>query len=98
MRTLLAVSEQRFDQLRLLARVLFAAAAAVLVLSVIGAIEIATTSSSIAGLDETVRQNRGVVALGALGGGVVGAGILAGLAGILTVMLDREPSPTSDGS
>jgi hypothetical protein len=89
-RTLLAVSEQRFDQLRLLARVLFAAAAAVLVLSVVGAIQIATTSSSIAGLDETVRQNRGVVALGALGGGVIGAGVLAGLAGILTILLERE--------
>jgi ABC-type uncharacterized transport system permease subunit len=84
------VSERRIEQLRLLVLVLFAAAAAALVLSVVAAITIATSSSSIAGLDETVRQNRGVVALGALGGGIVGAGIMAGLAGILTVMLDRE--------
>jgi hypothetical protein len=89
-RTLLAVSEQRFEQLRLLARVLFAAAAAVLVLSVIGAIHVATSSSNVLFYSDIQHENRGVLALAALGGGVVGAGILAALAGILSPMLDRE--------
>lgn len=89
------MSQQRIEQLRLLARVLFAASAAVLLLSVIGAIQVATSSSNLPIVGDIQHQNRGVIALGAFGGGVVGAGILAGLAGILTLMLEREQGPRS---
>jgi hypothetical protein len=88
------MTEQRREQLRLLVRILFAMAAAVLVLSVAGAIQIASSNSDIPIFGDIQQQNRGVAALAALGGGIVGAGVLAGLAGILTALLDsqeREP-------
>jgi hypothetical protein len=89
------VSKQRIDQLRLLVRVLFAAAAAALVLAVIAAIQIATSSTNIEIVGQIQQESRGVIALAVFGGGVVGAGILAALAGILTVLLDREQGPAS---
>jgi hypothetical protein len=84
------MTEQRREQLRLLVRVLFAAAAAVIVISVIVSIQIGTSDSEIPIFGEIQQQNRGIIALGALGGGVVGAGILAGLAGILLLLLERD--------
>ena len=65
-------------------------AAAVLVLSVAGAIQIGTTDSDIPIFGDIQQQNRGIAALAALGGGIVGAGVLAGLAGILTALLDSQ--------
>lgn len=84
------MTEQSREQLRLLVRVLFAAAAAVIVISVIVSIQIGTSDSEIPIFGEIQQQNRGIIALGALGGGVVGAGILAGLAGILLLLLERD--------
>jgi hypothetical protein len=84
------MSEQRREQLRLLVRVLFSAAVAVIALSVIVAIQIGTSDSDIPIFGDIQQQNRGVIALGTFGGGVVGAGILAGLAGILLVLLERD--------
>ena len=84
------MTEERREQLRLLVRVLFAAAAAVIVISVIVSIQIGTSDSEIPIVGEIQQQNRGIIALGALGGGVVGAGILAGLAGILLLLLERD--------
>ncbi len=82
---------QRRERLRLLVRVLFGMAAAVAVFSVVGAIEIGSSANQIPGLDQIQQENRGTLALAALGGGLVGAGILAGLAGILTVLIDSAP-------
>lgn len=90
------MSSQRRDQLGLLVRILFATAAAVVVFSVVGAIEIGTSSSSIPGFDQIQEQNRGTAALAALGGGLVGAGILAGLAGILTALIESSAQQPSD--
>lgn len=87
------MSRQRREQLRLLVRILFAMAASVIVFSVVGAFEIGTSSSSIPGFDQIQQQNRGTAALAALGGGLVGAGILAGLAGILTALIESSPEP-----
>jgi hypothetical protein len=84
------VSDERLELLRLLARLLFAAAAMVLAFSVVGAIMIASTDNAVPGLETLQRQSRGIGALAALGGGVLGSGVLAGLAGILTVLLDGE--------
>ena len=84
------MTEQRREQLRLLVRVLFAAAAAVIVVSVIVSIQIGTSDSEIPIFGDIQQQNRGIIALGALGAGVVGAGILAGLAGILLFLLERD--------
>jgi hypothetical protein len=80
------------ELLRLLARLLFAASGLVLALSVVGAIMIASTENAVPLFESFQRESRGIGALAALGGGVVGAGILAGLGGILTVLLDREES------
>jgi len=85
---------QRREQLRLLVRILFGMAAAVVVFSVVGAIEIGTSSSQIPGFEQLQQQNRGTAALAALGGGLVGAGILAGLPGIFTALIE-EPAEGS---
>ena len=58
-------------------------------LSVIGAIQIATSDSSLGISPDFERQSRGVVVLGALGGGITAAGVLAGLGAILQVLLER---------
>jgi hypothetical protein len=86
------VSEERIELLRLLARLLFAAAGVVLAFSVVGAIMIASTNNAVPGFETLQRQSRGIGALAALGGGILGSGVLAGLGGILTVLLEREAS------
>lgn len=85
------MTQQRRNQLRLLVRVLFGMAAAVVVFSIVGALEIGTSTNQIPGFDQIQQQNRGTAALAALGGGLIGAGILAGLAGILTALIDSAP-------
>jgi hypothetical protein len=90
------VSEERIELLRLLVRLLFAAAAVVLAFSVVGAIMIASTDNAVPGFETLQRESRGIGALAALGGGVVGSGILAGLGGVLTVLLESEASDARD--
>jgi hypothetical protein len=85
------VNERPTEWLQVLARALVYAGGAVLVLAVIGAIQIATSDSSLGISPDFEQQSRGVVALGALGGGITAAGVLAGLGAILQVLLDREP-------
>ena len=86
------MSDQRIEQLRILVRLLFSAAVLVLAFSVIGAIQIASSSNAVPLFETFQRESRSIGALAALGAGVIGAGLLAGLGGILTVMLDREAS------
>jgi hypothetical protein len=84
------VSQQTETLLRLLARGLFYAGIVVLLLSIIGATEIFTSKASLVGLPELEAEGRTAAGLFALGAGVTGAGILAGLGGILVALLDRR--------
>ena len=58
-------------------------AVAVLGLALIAAIAIAGSESSIPGFDELQRENRGVLAVAAIGGGLTSAGLLAGLGALV---------------
>ncbi len=81
--------EQRtLEWFELLARALIWAAGVVLLLSIIGAISIAGSDSSLPFFEDLQRQGRAVGALGAIGGGVAAAGVLSGLGAILRLMLD----------
>ncbi len=81
------MDERTIDSLELLARALMAAAVVVIVLGLLGAILIAGSESSVPGVDEIQRENRGAFAVGALAAGIVSAGVLAGLGAILRVLL-----------
>jgi hypothetical protein len=83
----LSESSGQLEWLTFLAGALRWAAAAVLALSVIAAIAVASASSDQFVFGDVERQGRALVAIGALGGGVLGAGILAALGGILELML-----------
>jgi hypothetical protein len=86
-----AVDARTLEWFEILARGLFWAAAAVLALSVIGAITIASSESSLPVIEDLQRQNRGVIAVAALGGGISAAGTLAGLGAILRLLVaDRR--------
>lgn len=86
------MTERTLEWLEILGRALIAAAGLVLVLAVIAAIAIASSESSIPGLDELQRQNRGVLAVVALGSGITSAGVLAGLGAILRLQLAERRS------
>ena len=81
------MDERTLEWLQLLARALIWAAALVLALSVIGAIQIATSESGTGIFTDFEQQSRGIAAVAALGAGVSAAGILAGLGAILLVVL-----------
>jgi hypothetical protein len=85
------VDARTTEWLQILARALVWGGAAVLVLSIVGAIQIAASDSSLGISPDFEEQSRGVVALGALGAGITAAGVLAGLGAILRVLLDRGP-------
>jgi hypothetical protein len=85
------VDQRTLDSLMLLSRALVWGAGVVLALSVIGMIQIATTESEIPFFTQVERESRAIAAVGALGGGITAAGILAGLGAILRVLLARYP-------
>lgn len=58
-------------------------AVAVLGLALIAAIAIAGSESSIPGFDELQRENRGVLAVAAIAGGLTSSGLLAGLGALV---------------
>ena len=79
------------ESLELLARALMGGAVVLLVLGVLGAVLIAGSESSVPGVDEIQRENRGALSVAALGAGIASAGVLAGLGAILRVLLaDRR--------
>jgi hypothetical protein len=85
------MDERTLEWFDILGRALLFAAGAVLILSVIGAIAIGSSSTSIPGLDEIQQENRGTLALFAVGGGITSAGVLAGLGAILRLLVaDRQ--------
>jgi hypothetical protein len=71
----------------LLSRALVWAAGMVLLLSLLGAIAIATSDNSLPAFEDLQRESRGIAAVGALGGGVAAAGVLSGLGAILRLMI-----------
>jgi hypothetical protein len=89
------VDERTLELFRLLARALLWGAAAVLILAVIAAIAIASSQSQLGLFADVERQGRAIAAIAALGGGITGAGILAGLGAILQLLLARAPAPRS---
>lgn len=70
-----------------LGRALLWGAVAVIGLAVISAIAIASSDSTIPGLDEVQRENRGIVSVIALASGITGAGLLAGLGAIVRLLV-----------
>ena len=71
------------DWLDMLGRGLLWGAVAVLGLSVIGAIAILTTDVAVGLFEDVQRQGRGILAVGAFGGGLTASGVLAGLGAIV---------------
>jgi hypothetical protein len=85
------VDEQTLNWLDILGRALMWAAVIVLVFSVIGAITIGSSQSSLPLVEDVQRENRGTIALAALGGGIASAGVLAGLGAIVRLLVaDRR--------
>jgi hypothetical protein len=84
------VDERTVEWLRVLARALVWGAGVVLALSVIGMIQIATTETEIPFFTQVERESRAIAVVGALGGGITAAGILAGLGAILRVLLEAR--------
>jgi hypothetical protein len=84
------VDERTVEWLRLLANALVWAAGVVLVLSVVGAIQIATSENEIPIFTQIQEESRGIAAVGALGAGITAAGVLAGLGAILRLMLEAR--------
>lgn len=82
--------EETLEWFDVLGRALLWGALAVLGLSVIGAIAIATTESSIPGFDELTRENRGVVAVGAFAAGITSAGVLSGLGALVRLEVAKR--------
>ena len=84
------MDERTVEWLRLLANALVWAAGVVLVLSVVGAIQIATSENEIPIFTQIQEESRGIAAVGALGAGITAAGVLAGLGAILRLMLEAR--------
>lgn len=97
------MDERTLDWLDTLGAALLWGAVAVLGLALIAAIAIAGSESSIPGFDELQRENRGVLAVAAIGGGLTSAGVLAGLGALVRLRvaerreaaIGRLPEPRS---
>lgn len=83
-----------------LSRALLYIAGIVAVLAIMGALAIATSSSAVPVIGDIQRESRGILTIGALGGGFTAAGLLAGLGALLRLQLaDRleRLDPTAPG-
>jgi hypothetical protein len=81
------VDARTLDWIDVLGRGLLWGAVAVLGLSVIGAIAILTTDSVVGLFEDVQRQGRGILAVGAFGGGLTASGVLAGLGAIIRLQV-----------
>jgi hypothetical protein len=91
------VDENTLEWMDILGRGLMFGAAAVLVLSVIGAIGIGSSSSSLPLIGELQQENRGTIAIFALGAGLTATGLLAGLGAVIRLLVaDRRESQKSE--
>jgi hypothetical protein len=84
------VDERTLEWLEVLARALLWGAALAVALGVILAIAIATTDSTVLGFEDVQREGKGIATVAALGVGIGGAGILAGLGGVLRLLIEAE--------
>ncbi|MBA2763735.1 MAG: hypothetical protein H0U42_03510 [Thermoleophilaceae bacterium] len=75
-----------------LSTLLFVGAFAVVLLSAIGAVFILTTSIAIPLFQELQEANRGIAAVLAIGGGLTAASVMAGIGGILRILLAVAPT------
>jgi hypothetical protein len=87
-------------RLNRLANALFVAAGLVAFLSVVLAAALAGGQGTLAdfGFEALERQSRDVAAIGALMGGVLGGGVLAGVAGVLKLLLSRSAAERAAAS
>ena len=81
------MDENTLEWLDLLGKGLFWAGLAVLVLSVIGAVAIGSSSSSLPLIGELQQENRGTLAAGALIVGFTSAGLLAGMGALVRLQV-----------
>jgi hypothetical protein len=81
------VDENTLEWLDLLGKGLFWAGLVVLVLSVIGAVAIGSSSSSLPLIGELQQENRGTLAVGALIVGFASAGLLAGMGALVRLQV-----------
>lgn len=81
----------------LLARLLLSAAGGILVLTIAAALLLGATESSLPGIDELQRQSRGPLALLILAGGTTGAGLLAGLGAVISLLVEVLAERQGDG-
>jgi hypothetical protein len=86
------MDDNALEWLDVLGKVLFGAAGAVFVLTVIGGIAIGSSSSTLPVIGELQQQNRGTLAVGAFVVGFTCAGLLAGMGALvrLNVAARRE--------
>lgn len=78
------------EWLRVLANGLFVFAVLVLLLSLIAGVSVAGSESTVPGIDTIQRENRGAIAFATIAFGLVSAGVLSGLGGILRVLLAQR--------
>ena len=81
------MSRGTLEWYELLARGLVWLAGIVLLLSIIAAIAIGSSSTTVPILDDIQQQSQGIAAIAALGSGFTAAGLLAGVGAILRVMV-----------
>lgn len=86
------MSEREREWMRVLAKGLFVAAVIVLFLSLAAGVSIAGSESSVPGVDEIQRENRGAIAFATIAFGIVSAGVLSGIGGIMRLLLARLPA------
>lgn len=70
-----------------LSRALLWAGVLVLALSVIGALQVATSDSAVPFFEQVQRESRALAAIGILAAGVTAAGVLTGLGAVLRLLL-----------
>lgn len=81
------VNDNTLEWLDILGKGLMFAAAAMIVLAVIGAVGIGSSTSSLPLVGELQQENRGTLAMFALVAGLSSAGILAGLGAIIRLLV-----------
>ena len=95
--TVTPMQRRTLEWLETLAKALFGAALAVLVLSLLAAAGIAGSDTALPLLEDVQREGRTLAALGALGGGIAAAGVLSGLGGILALLVADRLERTEAG-
>jgi ABC-type Fe3+ transport system permease subunit len=87
------VSESALEWLDILGKALMWAAVLVLVLAIVGAFAIGTSSNQLPVVGTLPKQDTGTLAVASLGAGITGAGILAGLGAIIRLLVAQRREP-----